>query len=177
MKFLFGTLLCFLLAFAQAGEQLTGRATKVFDGDSFVVKLDSGGEIEVRLGDIDAPEKDQPHAARARAALRDLILNRKLLLDVIDVDPYKRKVCYVRLGSSGLFVNAEMVKRGHAWVYRRWVRDKSFYELEQQARQEDRGLWALPESQHTPPWKWRQQHPPTRKPAAQPRLGASESAG
>jgi len=54
-------------------------------------------------------------------------------------------------------VNAEMVRQGAAWVYRRYSRDPALLVLEQEARDRRRGLWALPEAERVPPWDWRRQ--------------------
>lgn len=142
-----------------AAEEVRGRVTRVFDGDSFLLRLERGGVIEVRLGEIDAPEKDQPHADEARSALRELVFDRDLELEVIDQDKYGRKVARVRLASNQMNVNAELVSRGHAWVYRYHLRDRTLLDLEQAARNAKRGLWALPEAERMPPWKWRRAHP------------------
>ncbi len=154
-----GALLCVFWCQAPADELLYGRAEHIFDGDSFRLRLRGGGQVEVRLGEIDAPEKDQPHAAAARAALQALIDGHELRLKVIDIDPYRRKVARVYRTGDNLDINAEMIRRGHAWVYRRWMRDRSLLGLERKARDAKRGLWALPESQRTQPWRWRQTHP------------------
>lgn len=49
-----------------------------------------------------------------------------------------------------------MVREGHAWVYRKYLRDRSLLEDEAAAREAEAGLWALPEAQLTPPWEWRE---------------------
>jgi endonuclease YncB( thermonuclease family) len=152
-------LLCVAGCQAPADETLYGRAVRIFDGDSFRLALRDGGQVEVRLGEIDAPEKDQPHADESRAALRALIDGLQLRLKVIDVDAYQRKVARVYRVDDNLDVNAEMILQGHAWVYRRWVRDQSLYGLERKAREARRGLWALPEAQRMPPWRWRRGQP------------------
>ena len=51
-------------------------------------------------------------------------------------------------------VNAELIKGGHAWVYRQYVTDPSLFALEEQAKANGRGLWGLPEAQ-VQPWEWR----------------------
>lgn len=140
-----------------------GVATRVFDGDSFVMRVIEGAEVEVRLGEIDAPEKGQPYADIARTALRGMILDRKLRVVVLDVDRYDRKVARVYRIADGVDINAELVSRGHAWVYRRHVRDKSLYDLERGARDRKLGIWALPESEREPPWHWRHTHPRQRQ--------------
>jgi endonuclease YncB( thermonuclease family) len=41
-------------------------------------------------------------------------------------------------------VNAEMVRRGAAGVYRKYAKDPSLYELGKGARAARRGIWASP---------------------------------
>jgi endonuclease YncB( thermonuclease family) len=60
-----------------------------------------------------------------------------------------------RAYTDALNVNAEMVRQGAAWVYRKYNRDPSLLLLEREARSARRGLWALPETERTPPWEWR----------------------
>ncbi len=142
---------------AEAGEKFEGQVTEVFDGDSFVAETTSGDEIEVRLHGIDAPERDQPYAENARRALMDLIGDDYIRIESVDVDRFGRQVARVFRLADGLDVNAEMVKQGHAWVYRQYTREKKLYELEIAAREQQRGLWALPEEDILPPWQWRRE--------------------
>jgi hypothetical protein len=51
--------------------------------------------------------------------------------------------------------NREMVREGHAWVYRKYLRDRSLLDDEAAAREAEARLWSLPEAQRTPPWEWR----------------------
>ena len=105
------------------------------------------------LAEIDTPESKQPYGNRARQALSDLAFNQQARVVVQDTDRYGRKVSRVYVG--GVDVNAEMVKQGAAWVYRKYAQDQALYRLEEQARAAKRGLWALPEAQRMPPWEWR----------------------
>ncbi len=66
---------------------------------------------------------------------------------------YKRMIGKVYLGDR--YINAEMVADGAAWVYRKYSKDPELLELERQAREEGRGLWALQEDQRVAPWEWR----------------------
>ena len=148
-----------------AAGQLHGRVTRVFDGDSFLLELADRSIVEVRLGEIDAPERDQPHADAARAALRELIQDRELELRVLEKDRYGRTVARAYLQPRRLDVNAQLVSQGHAWAYRRHLRDPALLDLERAAREAQRGLWALPETQRAPPWAWRKAHPPLERQA------------
>jgi endonuclease YncB( thermonuclease family) len=156
--------LCLPFSHAPAAEEITGKVTRVFDGDSFIVTSAAGKTIEVRLAGIDAPEKNQPYADNARSALRGLILDRRLRLEVLDLDRYGRKVAHAYREPDGLDVNAELIRRGHVWVYRRRAYDAALYDLEREARERKLGLWALPESEREPPWRWRRAHPPEHRP-------------
>lgn len=138
-----------------AAEVLTASVIRVRDGDSLLVRA-AGRDIEVRLADVDAPERGQPHADQARKALIDLLQRRNVAVEVLDTDAYRRKVARVRRLPDGLDINAEVVRAGNAWVYRRYVRDQSLLVLEQAARDRGEGLWALPEEQRVPPWAYRE---------------------
>ena len=59
-----------------------------------------------------------------------------------------------RVWGAGIDANAEQVRRGMAWVFDRYVKDRSLYPLQDAARAARRGLWA--DAQPLPPWEWRQ---------------------
>lgn len=139
-------------------EELAGFPSRVFDGDSFMLRV-SGREVEIRLVDIDAPEHGQPYADAARTALDSLIWKERLRIVVFDVDRYHRKIGRAYRVRDGLDVNLSLVAEGHVWVYRRRVRDPHLYDVEQAARKAKRGLWALPDEQLVPPWRWRRENP------------------
>ncbi len=147
---------CALPAVAQADERdFSGTVGKIFDGDSFLVRPANGRDVDVRLQDIDAPEKTQPYGDVARAALVKLIGDRKVFVDVIETDRYGRKVVRVYREPDRLDVAKALVRDGHVWVYRRTIHDRSLIPLEDAARAKHLGLWALPESERLPPWQYR----------------------
>jgi endonuclease YncB( thermonuclease family) len=151
-------LLFVLLACTSRGDDrdFSGVVTRVFDGDSFIV-TSAQGRIEVRLETIDAPEKDQPHADVARAALIDWIEGQKVFVDVVDIDRFDRKVARVYREADQLDVIRALVRDGHVWVNRRYAKDPSLIALEDQAKERRAGLWALPSQQRIPPWEFRNQ--------------------
>ena len=72
----------------------------------------------------------------------------------MDTDRYGRTVAKVY--RDGRDINREMIREGHAWVYRKYLRDPSLLEDERRAREAHAGLWGLPEAHRVPPWEWRQ---------------------
>ncbi len=136
----------------------SGTVVRVLDGDSLVVETARGERLEVRLAGIDAPEKDQPHSETARGALSDMALGETVNMDVLEIDQYGRSVARVYRAHDDLSLNRTLVSRGHAWVYRRHAKDAALVGLENQAKRERRGLWALPAEDIVPPWQWRRTH-------------------
>lgn len=147
-------MICLVLASAGvAAGDLAGEVIAIADGDTFRLLTPDKKQVRVRLAAIDTPEQGQPYSARARQALSDLVFRRDVRVKVIDTDRYGRTVGRVFVGD--LDVNAELVRRGAAWVYRKYADDESLYRLEAEARAARRGIWSLPEAQRVPPWEWR----------------------
>jgi len=144
---------------AQAGTQTaTGYVSGVSDGDTFYIAID-GKPTRVRLAQVDAPEKGQPFGQRAEQALRELIWKRDVTVVWKEIDRYGRPIVQVHAAGANLNVNvnAEMVSRGFAWVYRQYAKDQELYALEREAQQGQRGLWA--DANPMAPWEWRKTHP------------------
>lgn len=149
-------LLAVLLAFACHADRnpvLPGEVVSVVDGDTVDVRLQSG-VIRVRLHAVDAPERGQAHGESARQALSNLVLGRAVDLEPFEQDRYDRMVARLWLGDLDL--NAEMLRLGHAWVYRRYADEAAYCAYEKAARDLHRGLWSLPAGQRVAPWEWRQ---------------------
>ncbi len=138
---------------AAAAEELRGRVVGITDGDTLTLLTERREEVRIRLAAIDTPESGQPYGSRARQILSDLAFGKAVRVVVVDADRYGRAVGRVFAGA--LDVNAEMARRGAAWVYRRYNNDPALLRLEQAARSQRLGLWALPEVERMPPWEWR----------------------
>jgi endonuclease YncB( thermonuclease family) len=136
-------------------EELVGQVVGIHGGDTLTLLTAEHRQVRVRLHAIDTPESRQPYGTRARQELSDLAFRQTVRVEVMDTDRYGRTVGQVWAGS--LNVNAELVRRGAAWVYRQYNRDPQFLALEKEAREARRGLWALPRAEQVPPWVWRRQ--------------------
>ena len=137
----------------------TGRVVRIVDGDSFVLALDGGEgeELSVRLSAIQAPRTAQraarawPYAYEAKAGLSALIKGRtvQLFYGGETRDRFGRAVAQVytldKTGKADLWVQGEMIRLGLARVYS-WKGEladmAALYDLEAQARDRSRGLWA-----------------------------------
>ncbi len=142
-------------ALAYSGQKhLQAKVMKVSDGDTIVVSPIDGGEFfKCRLYGIDAPEGSQAYGDEARTELKRLILAQTVEIQTTGDITYHREVCRITL--NGLDVNLEMVKRGAAWAYRKYLKKpyKALYvEAETDARQKGLGLWKGIDPM--PPWEY-----------------------
>ena len=124
--------------------------TGIADGDTLYADID-GRPIRIRLAQIDAPEKAQAFGRRSEQSLRELVGKKKVALWWKSLDRYGRPIAQVSV--NGVDVNAEQVRRGFAWVFRRYSKDEALIALEAQAKAAGLGLWADPRP--IPPWDWR----------------------
>jgi micrococcal nuclease len=136
--------LCFAADFS-------GPAVSVLDGDTIEV-LHNNLPERIRLNGIDCPEKGQPFGKKAKLFTSTLVYGKEVTIQVIRKDRHGRTVADVVL-LDGANVSRELVKAGLAWWYRQYSKDESLGALEEEARQDKRGLWADPSP--IPPWKFR----------------------
>jgi len=126
----------------------TATVARVVDGDTIVLR---GGE-RIRYIGMDTPESVKPGTpvqCFAKAASHEnarLVAGRKVRLryDAERQDRYGRTLAYVYRASDGLFVNAELVRRGYArqlTIPPNVAHAPLFGRLAAQARDRGRGLW------------------------------------
>lgn len=133
---------------------LTGDVVGVMDGDTLDLLVDKR-PVRIRLANVDAPEKAQPHGQASKKALVGMALGKTCSATVQVVDRYGRKVAELECGAGQ--VNRMMVEQGAAWTYTAYNRDPILPGVQARAKEANRGLWALQEDQRVPPWLWR--HP------------------
>lgn len=134
----------FLLLFGCSSPPDTARVTQVIDGDTISIE----GGYRVRYIGIDTPETYpvlEAYGMEALEANRELVEGKEIRLerDVSERDRYGRLLRYVYV--DGIFVNAELVKQGlaEAKAYPPDIEyQDSLEELEAEARQAGRGIWA-----------------------------------
>ncbi len=138
------------------GHCVEALVVGIADGDTLTVLADfSGGRQQkrLRLTEIDTPERGQPWGARARQALAGKVFQRSVRVASEGEDRYGRLLGRVYLGDRD--INREMVREGHAWVYRQYSSDARLLQDESVAKEERAGLWSLREAERVPPWQWR----------------------
>ena len=140
-----------------AFKLIPATVTKVNDGDSLEVQLEAGNG-RVRMSAIDTPEYDQPYGKTSSAALQAMLpVGSKVELEVVTQDAFHRMVATVWITQDGkrVNVNETMLREGHAWAYRRYMREARYCDIEAEARDAKRGLWAQPVTDWVYPPEWR----------------------
>jgi micrococcal nuclease len=143
--------LSLVLPSSAAAKSLRGRVIRVFDGDTFPVRIDGRAEL-IRLRETDAPEVShrrqpgqEPFGKRAREFARSRVGGKTVRLEVEEReerDQYHRLLAYVFVGDS--LVNQEMIQSGNAFFYPGPFRGKHAGQLEKAeewAREKGIGVW------------------------------------
>ena len=148
---------------------LSGTVLHVIDGDTLVLRPRSPAgaannadaaqmaprPLRIRLSGVDAPELCQRGGGEARQALADLVAGRQVQLRMFTLDRYARIVA--RVSVDGEDVAARLVAQGLAWSESRTSRRAPYADLEQIARHQHRGVFALDETP-TRPKDFRAEH-------------------
>jgi micrococcal nuclease len=145
--------LCLSSTVAEARGQFFATVNKVIDGDSLLITA-GGRNIDIRLYGIDAPEYNQPFAEEAKNYIRQWVGWRRIMVQPLYVDSYKRTVAIITQGDRVL--NNDLVQTGLAWVYPRYCRKdvcETWKKMESAAHADNLGLWR--DKQAVSPWKWK----------------------
>jgi len=152
--------LCLLLASAALAQEpiLHGQCVGVTDGDTIRVLTADKQQLRIRPAWIDAPERGQAFASKAKQAMSVLVFDKEVELRLHAIDRYGRLVCLVF--AEGKDAGLELVKRGLCWCYERYLPEaptdlqQSYRAAESAARTNHLGLWV--DANPQPPWKHRQ---------------------
>jgi endonuclease YncB( thermonuclease family) len=106
-------------------RDIKATVVKIVDGDTVHALTPDRTKLKIRLYGIDAPEvqhgkkEGQSYGNEAKDTLTSLVLNKAVIVRVLDIDRYKRQVCIILL--NGQDINRNMVDKGYAWAYRQYL--------------------------------------------------------
>jgi len=141
------------LFFACAGSvsaDWTGKTLSVHDGDTIRVER-AGESTKIRVEGIDTPELSQPGGKAARDFARAFCLGRMVRVEEHGKDRYGRIIGTIHL--DGTTLQAELLRAGWAWHYKKYNSSQTFADLEKAAQAAGIGIWEEPGA--VPPWEWR----------------------
>ncbi len=135
------------------------KVRKVFDGDTLNVQDVNGKIFKIRLYGIDAPEKGQPYANKAREFVYKETKGKEYTLEVHDVDKFGRQVV-VLYDENGISLQEIILMQGYAWVHPYFCHDvmicPGYEKAEYDARDSKIGLWQ--ERNPEAPWEFKKRH-------------------
>ena len=135
-------------------EEYEAVVLKVIDGDTIYIKSDNGRK-KVRLRHIDAPEIRQSYGKEAKIFLDKQIDGKKIIVNSDYKDRYGRDIgdIFVYNNDEAIYINAKLIKSGHAWVYKSYRKNTYLMNLENFARENMLGLWK--DKSAIEPWVFR----------------------
>ena len=151
------TLVTIFYSLSINAEELMGQVIKVIDGDTITILDASKEQFKIRLGGIDAPEKNQAFGNVSKQSLSEMVAGKEVKVNYNKRGRYGRIIGKVLLNKED--VNLMQVKRGLAWHYKQYereqeVEDRALYAQGEYLAQKDRlGLWN--DNKPMPPWDFR----------------------
>tara|TARA_B100001109_G_scaffold23210_1_gene16838 strand:+ start:62 stop:541 length:480 start_codon:yes stop_codon:yes gene_type:complete len=154
MRYLIILSLVLLFPHYVLSEEYEAVVLKVIDGDTIYIKSDNGRK-KVRLRHIDAPEIRQSYGKEAKIFLDKQIDGKKIIVNSDYKDRYGRDIgdIFVYNNDEAIYINAKLVKSGHAWVYKSYRKNTYLMNLENFARENMLGLWK--DKSAIEPWEFR----------------------
>lgn len=123
-----------------ANTRFSARVTRVLDGDTIDVRLNTGRTVRVRIFGIDSPELSEPFGDEALRFTRVLIFSKDVVIDGREVDQYRRLVGTVQVQSVDAAL--ALLKAGLACHFRRYSDDAMLEAGELTAKTAGLGFWA-----------------------------------
>ncbi len=135
-----------------------GVVTHITDGDTLRVRSLSqntkSDSLRIRIEGIDAPEICQHYGWQSTAALKKLLLLKRVTIVSKRFDDYGRDVAKVKI--DDVDVGSWMVRNGHAWSYHYRFSNGPYGSEEKIAVQEKLGLFA--DATAIEPRRFRREH-------------------
>jgi micrococcal nuclease len=130
-----------------------GKVVAVKDGDTIVV-LSGKTPVKIRLHEIDCPELGQDFGRKAKDFTSAQCFEKNVRVIVKGRDYFGRTLGEIILPDKKSLTH-ELVKKGLAWHFKRYSKDKVLAELELNARKTKVGLWSFPNP--IAPWEFRKE--------------------
>ena len=154
--------LCLLFTFIStslSNDAISGKISRVIDGDTIQFIASDNELFKVRLNQIDAPEfksieasnKNQKFGEESKNSLTDLCEGKNGSMIISGEDRYGRILATLYCEDRN--ANIYQLESGMAWVYDKYVTDYEYYKYQNSAKSKKLGIWS--EEYPLPPWKFR----------------------
>lgn len=146
-------LLIFIFTVSLALSQNNVKVIGIKDGDTIsVLDTSSGESYTIRLAEVDCPEKNQPFGSKAKQTTAELVYGKYVRVESIGKDRNGRIIGNVYYNDS-IYLSETLIKKGMAWVFRKYSKNPYLIELETNAKTNKVGLWV--DENPIDPSQWR----------------------
>jgi micrococcal nuclease len=145
-------LIVILIGVESFSQEFSGKVVNVIDGNTFEIIDDYEEVSKFILKEVDCPELGQLMSNEAKLFSEDLILKKKVTVEVVGKDMWGNKLVIITLKNDKILHN-ELMKEGLAWASLKASSETSNFEAS--VKSGKIGIWIEPEP--TPPWIFRRQ--------------------
>lgn len=145
--------LLFLLIPFSVFCQTAAKVVGISDGDTITVLLEGNIQKKLRLAEVDCPESGQSFGKNAKQFTSEQVFGKQISFIETDTDRYGRTIAKVYYDDDK-YLSREIIKAGFGWWYYYFSKDKSLGDLQQQAKENKRGLWQ--DENAVAPWEYSQ---------------------
>ncbi|MDQ7826207.1 MAG: ankyrin repeat domain-containing protein [Candidatus Eremiobacteraeota bacterium] len=132
-------------------KPFTGRCKEIINGSTLTV-IHNGMEVTLRLYGAECPKQGQNFHNEAKEFTSNLILNKEISIQVMEVDHDRNSYAVVKIGNKD--VGCELLKSGLAWYKHRYSTAKDEYmTAERDAKKKKAAIWS--EANPVPPWEYK----------------------
>lgn len=143
---------CPILISSIHGAVFKGWCMKVVQGDTIMVYVNKK-MLNIRLAYIDCPELQQPYGQEALKFTSDLLLRKKIQ---VEIESYAENGQLIgRVNVNGEDLSMTLVKAGLAWYCKEHGTERYLLKAQRKAKRSKIGLWS--QKKPVPPWIFRQE--------------------
>lgn len=130
------------------------------DADTLTILTPHTEILKIRLHGADTPESVeglyQPFGKEASAYVKNLLPVGSIVgVNPVSIDYYGRTVASITT-PEGDDLASDLISKGYAHWYKKYAKDMPWLgDLEREARENKRGMWALPRKEIKAPWDYR----------------------
>lgn len=135
---------------------VSGKVIKIIDGDTYDLLDKDSVTHRVRLAYVDAPEKGQDFWRVSKKKLGDLVLQKQVTIKILPIQDRNHRWIAETWVRDTLDISKAMLNAGMVWVYKTYRTDKSWMQLEEDAKQAKIGIWQNPTA--IAPWEFRKRN-------------------
>ncbi|MDH5367244.1 MAG: thermonuclease family protein [Cyclobacteriaceae bacterium] len=141
-------------SFNSVNKDTIAKVIRVIDGNTIEIFTEDGEVLQVLFKDVDSPELGQEFGNKAKEFTENLLLNKKVIVEMKGKDMWGNRLVGVTL-KNGKSAEVELLAAGLAWHNKIKSESIEFSEIEIKSKKNKLGLWV--NDNPVEPWVFRRQ--------------------